>query len=435
MIITTPLIQKSTVRYFLVWLLLFGLGGVLRAEDTTISLRYDQLNDFIREKNEYVQSSALSIASAKERTHFFQRSFSPQLSASLGSDAFYNQGMEDARFQPVANIGLSLNLSRGGQDKQEEAIRKAEVGLAEAQRDRIYATELAIAQGLYWDIAHADEMIRNARDILVFNSKNYASAKRRFNRGLLTPSDLQGFDIYKGQLQETIESFEHEKKILVIKLKGVLGLSEHITLVIPPQILPHTHDDPLLKEVLSAQFTPEIRELRLNESVLVFQRNKLLGKTAPSIDLFGAYTLYTEEDRPFSNVMDRAEVAAGIRAHFLIFDGNQTRAEIESSALKLKAHSRFSTYKNHLMTSDLKVYQEELIHLHELLHHSEDRLTQTKRFLENVTEEYDRGVKNSTDVLTTIQLYEDVQEKYLTQKKDYQKTKSALLALLGSPLK
>ena len=74
-----------------------------------------------------------------------------------------------------------------------------------------------------------------------------------------------------------------------------------------------------------------------------------------------------------------------------------------------------------------------MIYLHELFHRSEDRLSQAEKFLNHIFEDYDRGVKDSTDVLTALQLYQTVQESYVNQKKTYQKVKCALWAML-SPL-
>ncbi len=274
-----------------VGLLFFLIGGVVQSEENTFSLGYDQLDQLIREKNGSVQSSIQLLDASRVRTDSFKRSFLPQISASLGSEVFYNGGMNQARLQPVDSLDLLMNLSRGGQDEQEEAIRQAQVGLALVQSHKVYATELMHAQQLYWDIVFSDEMISRTQDSLKQNAKSYDATKRRFQRGLLTQSDLMAFEIYKSRLEEAVESLNHEKKILVMKLQALLGLPETTVLFLTQQSLLHEHREDFLKEVLASDQAYEIQELIINEQILGFQIAKMTGKNKPSIDLFSTYTL------------------------------------------------------------------------------------------------------------------------------------------------
>lgn len=406
------------------------MGGVIMAENHTGALRYEDMEQIIRENNKNVQSGTTTILAAKARTGSLLRSFSPLITASLGSEGFYNNGLQESRVQPIGSVDISMNLSRGGQDRQEELIRQAQASLTEANAQKTYTLAVMAAQLLYWDMSYLDEVIRNAQAILKYNVKSYSSAQRRLSRGLLTQSDLLGFEIYKGQLEEAIESAEHEKKILMIKLQTILGVSAPITLQISS--LPHTHDETLILMPLSVSGLSTIQELNINKSILKLQQEKLMGKNRPSIDVFAGYTLYTEAERPFSNWIDRAELAAGIRAQFLIYDGNQSQSEMSGYSLQLQSASEFLSYKTQQMAAELKVRQEEMIHLHELFHLSESRFLQTQKFMGQIFEDYDRGVKDSSDVLTAIQLYQHVLEAYAVQRRDYQKIKSELLGLIAT---
>lgn len=148
------------------------------------------------------------------------------------------------------------------------------------------------------------------------------------------------------------------------------------------------------------------------------------------VDAYGTYTLYTQADRSFSNWMDRTDTAVGVRATFLLYDGNRNRSDADATQLTFKSSIAEMAYKDQLITAELKASQEELIHLQDLLSRSEMRVAQASRFLQITVQEYDRGVKNATDVLTAMQVSEEIQRRNVDWKIQYQKTKSDLLARL-----
>ncbi len=284
-------------------------------------------------------------------------------------------------------------------------------------------------QSLYWEVVYTDEMVRNLKALRTLISKSHESAKRRYQRGLLPQSDLMGFEIYRSQLDETIESILHEKHILMIKLKAALGVSESSSITLADTTLPHSHDA-LLKTVLHPNQTAEMKSLGLIKEISNAQISQLTAKGGASIDAFGAYRVHTEAERSFSNWRDRIDTGVGIRATFLLYDGGRLQSDIESATLALQSLSIKADYKSQLLEAELKASQEELVHLHELFHRSEMRLTQVKQFLQTLMQEYDRGVKDSTDMVTAMQLYESVNGNYVSQKKEYQLTKAGLLAKL-----
>jgi outer membrane protein TolC len=411
-----------------VWLLLLSFGGVLTAD--TMSLTYEDLGSLIRAKNGSIQSSLTAIDHAKIRTDFLKRSFSPQLSAMIGSEGFYNKGIGESRVQPLGSLYMSVNIFRGGQDQQEESIRQNQVVLSEVQLKKAVALELMTAQWLYWELAYLDEVIRNEKDILSHNAKSYDSARLRFKRGLLPQSDVMGFLLYKGMLDEAIESAEHEKKIVMLHLLAILGLPD-TTVVQFTTTLPHHHDDTLIMDKISIETIPELQELQLTTKMAELQKSKLASKKKPSVDVFGSYTLYPESERTYPNLEDRAETVVGVRAQFLILDAKLTQNEMKALDLKLKSQAELIAYKQRVVASEIKGFQEELIHLHELIHRSESRVSQAKEFLNQIFLDYDHGIKDSTAVISAIQQYQDIQEAYATQRKDYHQVKSKILSLLA----
>ncbi len=424
--------QKSSVVCVFAWLLLTIMGGVILAEPAPLSLSYDDLAPIISQKNTLIKSELHLIESEKAKTGHLKRSLLPRLSASAGTIGFYNGGIDDTKIQPIGSVDAVINLSRGGQDHTEDKIRNAQVDLTQALLQKTMASELNDAQKLYWDIVFTEEMNRSIEEVLTQTKRNFEATKRRFNRGLLTQSDLLAFTIYQNKLEEDIESNHHEKKILLIKLKAILGLSDTDLVDVTLEMIPHL-DDSVLTEAFSASQSIEMKEWEMHQKMEALQRQKLSQKNRPTIDIFGNYILYTETEREYADLADRGEIAAGIRAQFIFFDANQRRSDLTSATLRSSALTQEIAYKTAHMTSTLQSEQEELIHLHELIHRSEDRIMQSKKLLAAIFQDYDQGVKTSTDVLTTLQSHQDIKTSYIRQKRDYQKTKSELLNRLKKP--
>jgi outer membrane protein TolC len=418
----------------LLGLLLVAIGSGLQAQSGTILIQYDDLRRVVVGQNGYLQRDTFLIDAAEVRMGSRQRSQAPEVSASLGGEGFQTGGINGVHVQPVGSIEAIVPLYRGGLEDAEESIRGSELRLSKIQYNRTVAEQLAIVQTLYWDIVYTDEMVRNLQDVRSHNSKSYESAKRRYKRGLLPQSDLMGFEIYQSRLDENIESVQHEKKILMIKMKAELGISESASVKLAHVAIPHSHDK-LVTASLQVSQVAEIKALELNALILKSRVDQVAAKGSPSIDAFGTYALYSEAERPFPNWQDRLDTSVGIRTKFLLYDGNRLQSETQSTRLQLQSLTAEAEHKARIATSELKASQEELVHLHELFHHSEIRLAQAKQFLKSTVQEYDRGVKNSTDVLTAMQFYEEVQTNYATQKRQYQKTKSDLLSKFAPELK
>lgn len=404
-----------------------AFSGGLVAKNKPIPIRYEALQHRVQQYNGYVKRDRYAVDAAIAKTGFLQRARSPEVLASVGGDAFQTGGLEGMRIQPVGRLEARLSLYNGGQETFEEVTRQSYVGFLRLQLSQTIAEQVAMVQDLYWDIVAGDERLRYLQVLQVHHAEGYASAQRRYKRGLISQSDVMAFELYRSRLDEDIESIQHEKKVLLIKFKSVLGISESAVLTLSHAVLPHEHEA-LLKASLQTSQTTVVQALGVEAEMATLNLSKLVEKAQPSVDLFGAYTLHTQGERAFSGLLDRGDMAVGLRATVVVYDGNRLQSDIASARMTAQAVSAEAAYTAQVMAAKLKSLQEELIHLHDLFHSSESRLSQAKQFLQTMVHEYDRGVKGATDVIAAMQLYEDLQTNYVGQKQQYQQTKSALLA-------
>ncbi len=394
-----------------------------------LALRYTEIETLLRQKNGAVQSSQTSIESANARTGFLARSFLPQVTLSAGGEAFRTAGTLTGS-QPFGSADLTINLFRGGRDANEDDPRRAQAEISKAQATHAFLLELTKAQSYYWDYVYFSELIVCHDEILKVNNKGLESAKRRLARGLLSRTDVVGFELHQGLITEQIETFIHEKKLSEISLKAALGLPETIDLTVDNLRIPHDHNDPMLTAELNADRHPELLEIRQNLRIAALQKDKLASTALPVIDLFGTYSLYTWRNRYYADLNDRIDVAGGVRLHTPLFDGFQTSKETDAQTLQVQALSLLASQRKIALSASLRTTQEELRHLDELIHRSIDRLRQTREFLTLVLDDYDRGVKDASDVLNAIETYLNYLKEDASRRQNYQIVRSRLSAFL-----
>lgn len=417
-------------RRLVVRLLLFVFilpASWLSAQPSTV-VEYAQLEHLIREKNGLVASSLEMTHSARARTGYLERSFLPQLILSLGGETF-RTGTESLRTEPFAAADLSVNLYRGGRDVYEDSIRDAQADVAQAQSRLVYLAELEEAQALYWDIVSLTELAARTRAVSALNENALKSAQQRVRRGLLSPTDVKGFELYRGLLEEQLHSLEHEEVLVMIQLKAILGFSPTESITLAEEKVPYDPNDPLLRKELAITRHPQLTELTLSRHIAELQKEKWTSQTHPSVDLFALYSLYTFRERSFDNLNHRTDIAGGIRIEWPIFDGHQSEAEAEAAEYRIRSLIRLIDHRQRRLTALSATTQEELRHLDDLIRRSGIRVRQTQAFLTGMLDDYDRGVKTASDVLTAIEMYQTTLVDDVHRRRDYQKTRVRLNAL------
>jgi hypothetical protein len=148
----------------------------------------------------------------------------------------------------------------------------------------------------------------------------------------------------------------------------------------------------------------------------------------PSLDVYAEYALYTLRDRDSLLRRDRDDFATGVRLTWTFFDTaamtDSRASNFERAATREDAKQKYRDF-----SAQVKSTQEEMIHLHELVHNSEERVKQGSDYLSSTRGDYDRGVKNSPDVIAAIEKQISFQKEFLDRKLAYQKARDRLLAL------
>lgn len=415
-------------RILLAWFL--GAISAHAQESGVPVLRYEDIPRFIREKNEAVRGTEAAVSGAKLRTGYLGRSYFPQVNLSGGSERF-QRGDFNPSPQPYGGIEATVNLYRGGKDSLEEEIRVSQARSHQALAQATYQKELSNAQVLYWDMVYSRELIAILTDAFKLNEQGLQSAERRFRRGLVTRTDIAEFEIYRGRIREEIESLEHENELTSIQLRSLLGFEDSGLVRVAEERIGHEHDEALVKKSFDGRSNPDLIYFQEQLAITDLQRAKASRWWLPTLEVYGGYFLNPLRERAFEITRDRTDLVAGVRLQFSLFDGLQAENEARALAVQTFALEKQNEQRGRSIRAQIKTTQGEMTHLHELLHNSEERIRLGKTYLNSTLEEYDRGVKNSPDLLSAIERWVSYEEQYVQRRRDYQRAKIRLTSLVA----
>ncbi len=387
------------------------------------------LSQKVMTDNLSVQGQNQSVESEKAKKGYLGRSFLPSVILEFGQERFQT-GRYKEYGNPYGMLEARINLFRGGRDSIESEIRNLGARIAEYNRTAAVRDQLNKVRKLQWQITYNNGLVKLLEEEQKQNTKIRAQAERRARSGVASKSDTLEFIIYNSELEEGIESLNHENKILKIGLLPLLGLTSEDELQFQDDLL-HEHDDALIAKSFEGKSHPQVTSLNAEYEAYQLQKKSNKLWWTPSLDVYGGYYMYTLRDRDYLAQSARDDTVIGARITFEIFDGLRfqnlaTSNHYQAEAKRLQGkHAEKQTYAQYLML------KEDLLHTHEVMHYVEDRIIKSKDYLRITLDEYDRGVKNSLDALTAMQRYYRYEKQFLEKKREYQTIKSDMLALRG----
>ncbi len=401
----------------------------ISAQADVIELRAEDLPRLVSERNQSARGSLISVEAAEKRTGHLARSYLPSLSLDLGGETF-NTGPYSTLTQPYGSVEARINLFRGGKDLLESRSRYAQVNEAAAQARKSQASVLTEARRAYWELVYERELISVLEEARKENDRHLAAANRRIQRGLTTATDRLDFEIHRSQVAEEIESMTHATVLTQIKLRALLAFSEE-TEIKSLSIIPHVHDETFLTFKLKSESHYEVASLRASEEQSRNESAQWNRWWTPTLDAYGGYYLYTTRDRDYLDQSRRSDTAAGVRMNLHLFDGLQSRNSASAAEIKAEALRNQAEQQERDIQGALKIAKEDMKHEHELTHEAEKRVEQGKSYLASTLAEYDRGVKNSPDVLGASQRLLTFRRRSAEIRRNYQWARAELLAVIG----
>ena len=393
-------------------------AAALHAAATKI--KYNDIPAQIFAKNGQVQSQIAERDAAQSQTGYLERSFWPHMSLSLASE--YQDNPTTAREKPPQMaLDIAANLYRGGRDALEESQLHLEVQQRNADVYRVYLSELAAAQENYWQIVALSEQIRHHEDSLTRIRQATKAAKHRVSRGLTTNTDFLEFERQYDLISEQIDTLKQDQKERSMVLATQLGTSADIRL---QESIPDPDERPLQTAKLTAEQHPDMTALQAEIDILLGEKSKLSYQSRPRLDVYSGSEAYTS---------DRLDLAAGIRMQMPLFEGMHIEKDQAALDHQLTAKRLLREHQMKALQTSIDTTQTRLRYLDQLTQRAKQRIIRTEVFLKATLADYDRGVKNASDVRNAIETYRQDKIEETERRLEYQITKVRLKGLVYCP--
>lgn len=400
----------------------FAISLLLTLTDSSalahpVTLTRDAIQKMVTTESLDIKAAESDTEAARAREGQLLRSFFPSLSFTAGQESF-KIGDGPQRTQPRWGAEAAINLYNGSFDMLNERISRVELNLAESKLSQAQVDQLKKSYEIYWNSLFLQEKKSLLIKEIQKTQSALLAAQKRVSRGVAIASDRIEFELHqanlKEQLAETDLSLEHS----LAELKIYLGLPSEQQVILAEVLEPVKKDSESL--LFQKNYLSKIAEL---ESEISHQEAKLVEKMwQPQLDLFVSSQRYNERlesagTGTFSP--DNQETTIGLRFIFDLGNTWNRFSEAKSAHLKAKAHSYRSAKETQLLNQDLAYLKKRATLLKNQITENKKLQEKVQLYLKLTLNDYNRGVKNSPDVVSAMDKALRTELKYRELIKEY----------------
>lgn len=391
-------------------------------------ISYEDLPRLINSQNRRVMAGKALIDAHQARTGHLRRSFLPKVQA-YGGGEFFQTGDFETKKEPIAGVEGKINLFRGGRDRLEEKTRKSQTDSAEATLEKQTRAELLKARNLFVEVLFWKKRIGDLKEAISLSRQTAGRVRNRIGAGLATETDFLEFEMSGRQLEQELALAKEDHEHALDALRILLNAPDAELSV--RGVLSHTHDSDLESAGLDASEHPEIRELANQKEISESKKSQSNRWWTPSVDVYGGYALYPFRERERPTLGGRDEAVVGGRVTFELFDGLNGSSDASEQRHRAAAYAQEAEQRREELGGSYRKLTHELAVRHQTIHSMERNLETGRRYYSLSTEEYERGVKDSRDMMAALERFLHQRENHSRALRDYLAVKSELMSLLG----
>lgn len=369
-------------------------------------------------------------ANADETAAVYQASISKFLPRA-GVESRYE--MFDSDFEKVkggtANAFISWNVFNGFKDIQSRKSLGAESKATSLEKERLEMNLKWITMAKYTKAKVMQENVQSYKNVILSNLKNLETVKIRRASGRLSDADFLEFELFDSKLKQDLVSLETEAKATLADLEAFSGISpigQLETKLEPKRLL---LDELNLIDLVSSDKS-KLQESRLRVDAFEARKSLATGGFLPEVNMIGTYGSLGLRETTVS-----PETSIGITAKWELFSGLETindRIVANAQFVKAKAELDGTKINNLSRAEQLRSILQSILVRYDF---EEKNKKNIERFLKTVQEEYRRGVKNSNDLKSALELVLDTQINRASLRADYFAARAELQEIIGIELK
>jgi outer membrane protein len=406
-------------------LIIFFWAQYALGEDS-LNLSTKDIKTFVETRNERVASKEFQTHAMSYRQGFLKRSFLPSLKIRAAQERF-QLGDNYRRTQPDYGAEVSVNLFNGTKDSlHNEIINKKKERIGSEKRITLYE-EIVKAKEIYWTLVYLNRALETLGEIKEINSANLKSAQRRIRSGVTTSADRYEFEIKNIELKRTIDQVNLQRKKLEREILNLLGYDDVKKLVLTDKM---DHFEGMEK---IGEHTESQHQFLAKPALVRAEENEISAKMQsrswwPQVDAYVARNQYNVRNGNVFDAQEGRETVVGVRMTMNLFDfssGNREASALKAEAQGSKSEARYLVRE---VENEAHTEIEALDFLHRQVHDAEENIQRAQGYVKLTLDEYMRGVKNSPDVLGSVDKLLEVKTKYLEILRDFYVTRDHLLS-------
>lgn len=329
----------------------------------------------------------------------------------------------------TANAFVEWNLFNGFRDIQNRKSLMAEAKAAELAKERMEFNFKWIAMAKYTKAQVMQENVEIYKKVIDSNWKNLETVKLRRSSGRISDADLIEFELFDSKLRQDLISLEIESSAAKAELEAFSGYGpiQQLTTNLEPMKLDLDSID--LKSLLGSEKS-KLQQDRLQVEAAQARKSLTTGGFLPEVSLKATHGSLGLRETTVS-----PETAFGITARWELFSGLETvNSRRVSSAQLAKAEAELESSQIQSL-SRAEQLRNQLKGILARLDFENKNQKQIERFLKTVQDEYRRGVKNSNDLKSALELALETQINRALLRSDYFLARAELQEILGTELK
>ncbi len=395
----------------------------------SILMSLDECLKYAKENSITLQQARLQIDNSEADQLSARGAFLPSISASVGQTLNSNpllteSDVSNSSYSGSYGVDLSLSLYNGGKNRallQQSNVNSEVSNLELSEFEN--TIEMSVTE-VYVEILYAIEQIKVAEQSLTVGIKNEERGKSLLEVGSINSSDLAQLESAKASYQYNLVVAQTQLSSLYVRLKHLLEISQEIVFTVKE---PDLSDELLLSVIPSIDDVyswavierPEIKSTTLRIESAELDAKIARAGYLPTLSLTAGTGLShnSASSFTFSNQLrNNFDTSVGLHLSIPIFNKNQTKSAVIKSDNYIKSAN-----------IELTQAQKELYQTIETLHNnaqtaqakysvSEYKLQALDKSLKLATEQYELGMKNTIELLTEQDNYNQSSQEYLINK-------------------
>jgi outer membrane protein len=392
----------------------------------SLAVDFDTVYQSTLKNNSDLVAENASLEEARALLKSADSNFFPHLGIESRYES-YDSSIEKTRGNS-SNAFVEWNLFNGFKDLNDKKSLKATFQSASISKQRLESNLKWITLAKYVDAKIKQDNVRALKRTIESNEKNLKTVKLRKSTGRLLESELIEFQLFDSKLKQQLISFESKALAAISELEVYSGLSSitQLTSRIDPKRL--KIDKININELASSSHS-KLNELKYKIESIEAKKSMANSGYLPEINFKASYgSLGLKE------TTNSPETKIGIVARWEFFSGFQTvnnQSASNSAFIKEKAELDNRRQKILSRTEQLKT---ELKNILSRIEFEKNNQRNIDRFLISIQTEYKRGVKNSNDLKSALELALDTEINRNQLMSDYFQLRAELQDMLGFEL-